>query len=307
MAAVGLLLKIAVLVSNICFCRKRLRIRFVFRGFRLSLLKEMGIFTFFIFLNQVIDLVNANVDKILLGQMLGTAPVAVYGLALQIHNMYVGFSVPVSHVSVPQVHRIAAQGEGEDRFSRLFIRVGRIQFLVLGLILTGFVFFGRAFMEFWGGEGYGEAYDTALWLLVPMTVPLMQNIGPEILRAKDKHRVRSVVYLGIAAANVLLSIPLIRVFGPAGAAAGTAVSLLAGNILFMNWYYWKKIGMDIPGFWRSIGKTLPVLAVPCAFGLATRLLLPLEHFLVFAGCVGAYTAIYGVSVWVWAKRFNAGQ
>ncbi len=85
----GLLLKIAVLVSNIWFCRKRLRIRFRFRGFRLSLLKEMGTFTFFIFLNQVIDLVNANVDKLLLGRMLGTGPVAVYGLALQIHNMYV--------------------------------------------------------------------------------------------------------------------------------------------------------------------------------------------------------------------------
>ncbi|MCI9457357.1 MAG: oligosaccharide flippase family protein [Oscillospiraceae bacterium] len=307
MAAVGLLLKIAVLVSNIWFCRKRLRIRFRFRGFRLSLLKEMGTFTFFIFLNQVIDLVNANVDKLLLGRMLGTGPVAVYGLALQIHNMYVGFSVPVAHVFVPEIHRIAVQGKEESGFSRMFIRVGRIQFLVLGLILTGFFFFGKAFMAFWAGEGYGESYDTALWLLFPMTVPLIQNTGPEILRAQNRHKIRSVVYLMIAAVNVLISIPLIRAFGPSGAAAGTAVSLLAGNILFMNWYYWKKIGLDIPGFWKGILKALPVLILPCIFGMVSRFFFPLENFLAFGGCAGIYGAIYVASVWLWGRRFNACQ
>ena len=70
-----------------------------------------------------------------------------------------------------------------------------------------------------------------------VTVPLIQNLGIEIQRAKNMHKARSAVYLFIAIANVFVSIPLIKLMGPAGAALGTAISLFAGNIIFMNWHY----------------------------------------------------------------------
>ena len=39
----------------------------------------------------------------------------------------------------------------------------------------------------------------------------------------------------------------------------TGVSLLIGNGLVLNWYYWKKIKLDIPRFWREI---IPIFIVP---------------------------------------------
>ena len=59
------------------------------------------------------------------------------------------------------------------------------------------------------------------------------------------HKARAIVYLFIAIANVAISIPLIKLMGPIGAALGTAISLIAGNIIFMNIYYQKRIGLDI--------------------------------------------------------------
>ena len=41
-----------------------------------------------------------------------------------------------------------------------------------------------------------------------MTVPLIQNIGIEIQRAKNMHQFRSKVYFCMAIGNALVSIPL---------------------------------------------------------------------------------------------------
>jgi len=61
-------LTFSVLLANCYYCLKKLKARFSFRGLKLSLLKEMWIFTFFIFLNQIIDQINWSIDKYLWGE-----------------------------------------------------------------------------------------------------------------------------------------------------------------------------------------------------------------------------------------------
>lgn len=47
-----------------------------------------------------------------------------------------------------------------------------------------------------------------------------------------------------------------------GAAIGTAVATLVGNVFLMNRYYYKHIGLNIPGFWRHISHLLPAMVLP---------------------------------------------
>lgn len=268
MVSVTTLLTFVLLISNMFYCFKKLHVRFAFHGLKISLFKEMWVFTFFIFLNQIIDQINWSVDKFLLGRFAGTTAVAVYGVGGQINTLYLQFSSSVSNVFVPKVNRIVAETNDNTELTTLFTKVGRIQFIVLGLILTGFVFFGMPFVNLWAGEGYGASYAVALLLIIPVTVPLIQNLGIEIQRAKNMHKARAVVYLAIAIANVFISIPLIKFFGPEGAALGTAISLFAGNIIFMNWYYHARIGMNMFYFWKEIAKFIPALIAPCVVGIA---------------------------------------
>ena len=176
------------LITNIWFVCFRLHERFVFKGFDFSLLREIWGFTFFIFLNQIIDQINWSVDRYLLGRMIGTSAVAIYSLGAQINSMYLMLSTSISSVFVPRVNRIVAETDNNRELSELFIKVGRIQFLVLSLVMTGFIFLGQPFMRFWGGEGYDDSYYVALFLIIPVTVPLIQNLGIEIQRAKNKHK-----------------------------------------------------------------------------------------------------------------------
>lgn len=153
-----------------------------------------------------------------------------------------------------------------SKLTKLFTKVGRIQFIILVLVLTGFVFLGKTFIRLWAGNSYISAYWVTILLIVPVTVPLIQNLGMEIQRAKNMHKARSVVYLFIAIANIFISIPLIKIMGAIGAALGTTISLFAGNIIFMNWYYYKRIGLDIIFFWKQILSLIPAMVIPCIVG-----------------------------------------
>lgn len=297
MVSVTTFLTVAVLLTNLYYCLKKLHVKFIFHGLQIGLLKEMWVFTFFIFINQIIDQINWNVDKFLLGRFAGTTAVAIYGVGGQINTLYLQFSTSISNVFVPKVNRIVAESNDDKQLTILFTKVGRIQFIILGMILSGFVFFGNPFVKIWAGSEYGASYIIALLLIVPVTVPLIQNLGIEIQRAKNMHKARAVVYLAIAIANVFISIPLIKIMGPAGAALGTAISLIAGNVIFMNWYYHARIGMNMFYFWKEIAKFVPALIGPCVVGIIIMNFANIMGLVKLGVFAIVYTVVYGLSMY----------
>lgn len=296
--AVSTILTVLSFVINCFYSLKKLKMKFIFKDFQFSLLKEMWIFTFFIFISQIIDQVNWSVDKLLLGRIVGTGAVAVYGVGGQINSMYLQFSTAVSNVFVPTVNRIVATDDDDKKLTDIFTKVGRIQFFIMMLILSGFILIGKPFVELWAGRSYSEAYYVTLFLIIPVTIPLIQNLGIEIQRAKNMHKSRSLVYLVIAVVNIFISIPLIKVFGVVGAAMGTAIALVAGNIIFINWYYHRKIKLDMFYFWKNIFKAFPSVVIPCMLGIIGVILFKLESVTQLLLFAMMYTVIYTGSIWL---------
>ena len=124
----------------------------------------------------------------------------------------------------------------------------------MAFILTGFIVFGKYFILLWAGPDYEQSYWIALCFFIPLTVPLIQNLGITILQARNQMKFRSTVYVIIALASLLISIPLAKRFGGIGCAIGTSIALIAGQIIIMNIYYYRKIHIDIPSFWKEIGR-----------------------------------------------------
>ena len=149
----------------------------------------------------------------------------------------------------------------------------------------------------WAGSNYDETYMIALFLIVPVTFPLIQNIGIEIQRAKNMHQFRSWVYMFIAIINVIITVPLAKMYAGLGAAIGTAISLIFGNIFIMNWYYHKKIGLDMIYFWKQIFSFIPSLILPIVLGNLMRLYVDLYNIKAFLLCGVIFVVIFLVSIW----------
>lgn len=279
------------------YCLKKINMKFTFKNFDHNLMKEMTIYSSYIFINLVVDQVNNSVDKTILGRYRGTTSVAIYSIAATLNTYYTQISTTVSSVFIPRIHRMVASNISEYELNGLFTRVGRIQFILLSLILSGFIFFGRPFIGIWAGEDYYTSYIISLLLIVPITIPLIQNIGIEIQRAKNMHQFRSWSYLFMAIGNVVLSIPLSVKYGGVGAAIGTAISLFIGNGIVMNWYYHSKVGLNMGYFWKKIFKFTPAFIIPILYGIIVNQTIDLYSVanLIIYGFI--YVLIFVLSMW----------
>lgn len=298
---------IAKLLVNIWFCLNKLHVRCDFHHFDFSLLKEIASFSFFLFINMIIDQINWSVDKFILGRVSGTGAVAVYGVGAQINSIFISFSTAISSVFAPRVNRIAAKGSDSmnQDFTLLFTKVGRWQFLILGLISSGFIVFGQYFItNIYATSEYALAYPVALLLVLPAMIPLIQNIGIEIQRAVNKHKVRSVIYLLMAIANVILSIPLAYKFGPVGSALGTTISLLVANGFIMNIYYHKAIGINMPYFWSNILSMAKGFILPAVSAFLIMAFIRFRGVLDFLVWCVVYAGIYILSFWRFGMNAN---
>ena len=255
---------IAQLAANWFFCRRKLKIKVIFGHFRFGFFKEVALYSFWILLNTLMDKVYWSTGQFVLGAVSGTAAIAVFSVAVRLEQMYMSFSTAISSVFLPKVTSMVANGEGDKAVSDLFVRTGRIQYCVLAFVLTGFIVFGRQFIALWAGPGYEEAYVISLIFFVPMTVPLVQNLGITILQAKGMMRFRSLMYVCVAALSLVLQIVLSKRFGVEGCALAVAAGLVLGQIIIMNIYYYKVQRIDIPGFWKEIFRMSLMPACLCA-------------------------------------------
>ena len=304
-AMVSVTLGISLLTDLIYFfyVRRKLHCRFVFRDFEKGLFRQLLVFTAFIALNLIVNEVNTNIPKFLLGRFRGTGAVAIYSVGYTLYQYYMTFSTSISGVFTPRVHRLVQsnlENPGEQRrvLTELFVKVGRIQYAVLAMIATGFILFGRPFIAFWAGEEYGEAYYVTLLLILPSTIALTQNVGIEIQRALNRHQFRSIVYIFMAAINLGLAIFLCQIYGTVGATVGTAASLLIANGLIMNIYYHKRCYVNILTFWKNIGRMslgmLPALAV----GIGMNLLFDIRGTWEMLLGIGVYALVYCAGMWL---------
>lgn len=234
------------------YCNKILGIYPTFREMPTHLLRELFEYCAFVFLATIVDLLYWSTDKVLIGARLGSAAVAIYNIGGTFTSMLQNMASSISNVFTPRVTTLVTNDAPKSEISDLLIRVGRIQFLIVSFILSGYIVFGRPFVLLWAGNGYSDAYYVALLTMLPLSVPLIQSIAFSTIMAQNKHHFRAVIYSIIAVVNVVSTYIVLPYWGVIGAAACTGIAYVAGNGIIMNWYYYQKTKLDIPRFWRSI-------------------------------------------------------
>ena len=267
MVVVTTIFNVATLLVNWWYCKYKLTIKVRFAKFKWAFLKEVSIYSFWIFLNAIMDRIYWSTGQFVLGIYKGSVAIAVYAVAIQLESMYMMFSTAISSVFLPKVTSMVTKGSSDEEISDLFIRTGRIQYIVMAYILSAFVVFGKQFIILWAGDDYTDAYYLTLMFFVPLTVPLIQNLGILILQARNQMKFRSMLYIVIALCSLGLSIYLAQIYGGYGCAFATGMALLIGQGLIMNIYYQKKQRINITGFWLEILKMSIVPAVFIVVGL----------------------------------------
>lgn len=303
MAVAGTVMQVVMLPLYVVYCAHRIGLRPRFSRMPSGLIKEMFGFTAFVFLGSIVDMLFWATDKVILGMEASTVAIAVYNIGVTFNSMMTNLSTAVSGVLQPRVTVMVTREAPADQLTELFIRVGRLQYLIIALVLSGFVVFGRQFLQIWAGDGYADSYWIALITLIPLTVPLIQNAGINIVMAQNKHKFRSIVYLVIAVVNVISTYLVVPYLGGFGAALCSGVSYVLGQGIIMNWYYWKKTKINIPLFWRNILKMSIFPIILMLIGLfSSRYIAYDSNWLIFFAGALIYAAVYAIGMYAFCMN-----
>lgn len=303
MGAIGvaiaqLSVSVILLALNARFAIWKLGMRFDVRRFDRSLFKAIAVFSGWIFANQICDLANQNVPNILLGALTGATVVAVFAVSVQIRTVFVSLSTAMSNVFIPKINQMVAMACSDMELTRLMTRVGRYQMLLFCWVYCGFVLLGRFFIDEWAGEGFADAYWLICVMALPLGVPLCQNTGIEIQRAKNQHKARSLALLAMAIFNVVFTSAAAPSMGYWAPAIAYFASIALGNGLFMNWYYHKRMGLDMVCFWKRVFPVIVVSAAVVVAGLLAMRLFPVTGWFCFVAWGLTYSAVFAAVMYL---------
>lgn len=307
----SIVLTIINFLINFVFCKKRLGISFEKTYFNenKTLIRAIVLFSSVLVINSIVDQINSQVDKTLLGIFSTPENVTIYQMGMQFGVYLTTLTVAVSSVYVPQIYDLYANNRLEE-VNRLFLRVSRVQAIVVTFVAFGFVACGYDFILWWLGKNRIYAYYCGVVLMLMKIMPLSVKLSIEIQRAANKHKFRSLLYVTVAVLNVLLSI-LLLVLLPENQAIfacliGTVVSGILCHWIAMNIYN-KKV-MKLP-----IEKHLFQVIKQIAFGVASAGVI----ILIFKYCFNSmesvllrfliegisYVFVYVVLLLVFDRRF----
>lgn len=296
-AVVQTMLNISLIIARCYYCFVKLKIKIKFHYFDKQLSNDIKNLALSVFIVVLIDQVFFKTNQIILGIVSGTAAVAIYSISSLIYMNYMALSTAISGVYLPHITEIVAKNEPIKKLSDLFIQIGRYQYYLLALVASGFIIFGRDFINIWAGRDFEEAYWITLLIIIPFTIDLIQNIGLSIMQAQNRYDFRAKVYFAMGLFNLFLAIPLAKLYGGIGCAFATGLSMFLGNGLIMNLYYLKVTKLDIFRFWKEIGKISICVVCLTLLGYVLYNYYNVNNVVDFIIGIVIYTVIYSFVVY----------
>lgn len=274
--AIGLtILSVVMSIIGLCaaiyYVFHHLKAKICFHKPDLPLFKEMFAFSFWILLNQLMDLFYWRAGTPILARTSGTLAVTIFTLGINFSQYFMTASTALSGVFSPKLMHMVALNASKKDLTYIMIRVGRMQLFLLSCILITFIALGENFLSLWVGKSIGAQVQTvwlgALIVLIPLLVPLTQNTGLAILQALNIHKGRAIILFYSSLMCVIIGYVLSLFYGSIGMFIGTAVSLFAGQNIMINIYYAKKAGLFIHEYFKQtyypLIKSILILVPSC--------------------------------------------
>jgi len=301
LTATSIVLGILNMAWNVYYCFVSLKARIIFSGVDIPLCKRVFSFSVWMFLDQLINMFNTGSSNFIVGMTCGASEVSVYSYGLRMFVYFAMLSSCTSSIFLPKVVNMVVKGASNEEQTDMMIRVGRIQLIVLYAAIFGIVFFGREFFHLWLGKTLGDrthdCWFVAISIIIPYGFPLLQTLGWQILQARNAMKFR-VVVLGVTSfLFLLLGYYLSLNFGIKALALATAGSIIAGQGLIVNWFYWKRLGLEMPRFFKETLSRIwiwgPLLCIGC---IALNALLPVGEWNAFFLKIALFVFIYAIVI-----------
>ena len=158
---------LVIVIFKIIYLTKSEHISIKLRFFDKGLLTQLLKFSFWIFVIGVASRLMYNIIPTILGRYCNSTEVAKFSVAMMIEGYVYTFASALNGLFLPRVMRITIQDDKGAELTKLMVKVGRIQLLIVGAIITGFIVMGHEFIQLWLGKDFQISYWVTICLITP--------------------------------------------------------------------------------------------------------------------------------------------
>jgi O-antigen/teichoic acid export membrane protein len=225
---------VRLIILKVCFPHVRIRPGRVDKVSAYALLS----FGFFSLIIKIGVLLQTKIGSVIIGRYLDMPSVGIYGIAVLLFRYILQLTIASGGVTQPRLAAIAGQQESEN-LPHLVLRYSVfVSNLVAGIGVVA-VLLCKDFLQLWLPKNVEDIYALAMVfyiLLIGLAPSLMSIVSVNALEAVRKHPYCAYQTIAEVAANLVLSILLVRRFGIVGVALGTAVPVMITRLLFQPLY-----------------------------------------------------------------------
>ena len=230
-ATISLISGITILLFALCIKRmsfSKQKIRYLKADFT-SIIRYSSI----LLITIAVGNLDANIDLTLLGIMVNAESVTMYRLAVVFMAYLTSLSWTFLEIMRPTIHELYSDGNIEEA-NRVFLKICKIQSIVILLVIGGFISCGYHFVPIWIGESKIMVYFYSTALFIVKIVPLTTQAIDEAFRATNKYKTFMVFYSLSMIVNFLLSLLLIVLLKQELAVWACVIGTVIPTFIF-NW------------------------------------------------------------------------
>ena len=259
-------MNLLVIVFNGVYVFKKLKVTFKLYEFKTPLVKEIFSYSIWVFILVLVSQLQWKAGQVIIGTLTNTTLVAIYGVGIMLGSYYGAFSSAITGVFLPKATKMIVENVNGKELTLMMIKIGRLVFLVLMIIFSSFILFGKQFVLLWVGDTYIDSWFVALIIMIGYTTTLIQGFANEILKAKSLFKYKAIVYIIFLGFGTLSGAFMVKTYGIIGMVTGTTIGWIIAQII-MNIYFSKVVHLDILLFFKKIySKTIPSLLIIMIIG-----------------------------------------
>ena len=217
-----------------------------------------------IMVGTIIGNIDSNLDKTLLGLMVNAESVTMYNLSIIFFTYLNVLAWAFIETMRPKIHELYASNR-IDEANSLFLKICKMQSIVVLLIIGGFISCGYHFITLWIGSQRIAVYYYTVALFLARIVPLTKQASGEAYRANNIHRITVRFSFISIAMNLALSILLIFIlkneYAVWACIIGTVVPMFLFSYIVVPILDVKKLKLPIKKYYLELFKLFLIMAI----------------------------------------------
>lgn len=250
LVTVNSIVGVFVLALKFIYIYKHKFVQPVFRHNSMKTAKEIAYFSIWSSIASLASRLIYNLVPSIIACFCGSVEIAYFSICNVLEGYIYTFANALNGFFLPKITKLVSTNN-ENKVLDLMIVVGRIQLVIVGVIIIGFINVGYDFICLWMGESFKVSYYGTVLIILPSLISLTQEIGNTLITVKNEIKILAVLNVTATLLNIILLFIFVPILKTFGACIAIFITVFFRDVIAKNIIFYKNLELDVISFFKE--------------------------------------------------------